>query len=202
MSWTALVPIKSTPLRKSRLAVSLSPSERAELSGAMLEHVVDRLHACKSIGQVLLLSPSPIGSHQWTQDWGQGLNRELARAQFATGSDPLLVIHADLPLLTADDVSALLEAALREGQAIAPDRHLVGTNAMAIADGAIVNWSFGASSFTQHRAVLRTGHAVVERPGLLLDCDTRADLLIAETGGFVWRETDRHRGSAFPDQER
>ncbi len=188
MSWTALVPIKSVHARKSRLAPHLSAAERARLSQAMLDHVVGRLRDCAPVGQVLLLSPAPVGSYDRIRDEGRGLNEELACAQCATGTGKLLVIHADLPLLAAGDLDALLEAATRAGQALSPDRHLTGTNAVAIADGATLRWCFGADSFRRHRDVLRPGHAVVRRPGLLLDCDTGSDLTIAEDGGFRWRD--------------
>ena len=95
------------------------------------------------------------------------------------------MIHADLPLLTVADLDVLLSAAAARGQAIAPDRHRTGTNAVAIADGAPIAWQFGVDSFARHRAILAPQHAVAERPGLLADCDTFADLLHAEAGGFV-----------------
>lgn len=195
MSWTALVPIKSVALRKSRLAPHLSPLERTMLSEAMLGRVLSRLHDCASIGRVLLLSPSPIGSHDWVRDRGRGLNEELVQARSVSGTGPTLVVHPDLPLLATEDVDVLLAAATRHGQAIAPDRHRTGTNAVALADGAPIVWRFGAGSLARHRDVLRKSHVVVERPGLMLDCDRPEDLTMAERGGFVWRGPRR---AGFP----
>ncbi len=187
MRWTALVPIKAAPARKSRLATHLSAADRTELSEAMLAQVVGRLHDCPEVGRVIVLSPLPVGD-DWVRDGGRGLNEELAQACSARVSGPLMVIHADLPLLTVADVDTLLTAAVASGRAIAPDRHLAGTNAVAVADGSALAWCFGAASFARHRRALASGHAVVERTGLMLDCDTYDDLLLAEAGGFVWRD--------------
>ncbi len=148
----------------------------------MLHHVVERLRDCGSIRRVVLLSPSPVGSYDWVPDEGRGLNEELARVRLAAGAGPLLVIHADLPLLAVHDIEILPQAATRHDQALAPDRHLTGTNAVAIADGALIDWCFGADSLNRHRDALRPGHAVVQRLGLLVDCDTTSDLMIDPSG--------------------
>ncbi len=187
MNWTALVPIKAMASRKSRLSSHLSPSERARLSEFMLDHVLDRLSACAQIARVLILSPAPVGSTPRVQDLGRGLNEELTHARYALGAGPLLVIHADLPLLQTDEIDGLLDAARICGRAIAPDRHRRGSNAVALADAAPVSWHFGPGSFARHRAAFPPGHAVIERRGLLLDCDTQADLMAAQEHGFDWR---------------
>ena len=185
MRWTALVPIKAASARKSRLEPHLSAAERVQVTEVMLAHVVGRLNEFRSIGRVVVVSPVPVDAADWLRDEGRGLNEELVHARFAAGPGPILVIHADLPLLTDADLGVLLTAAAACGHAIAPDRHRTGTNAIAVADGAPVAWQFGADSFARHRAILAPDHAVVERPGLLVDCDTHADLLHAEAGGFV-----------------
>ncbi len=194
MKWAALVPLKTAPMRKSRLSGVLTPQERVALTAAMLEHVLDRLRACPRIGVVRVLSPDPLTGVATIRDQGGGLNVEIGRAQAAIGHIPLIVIHADLPLLRESDVEAVLSAAEASGQAIAPDRSFTGTNAVALADGAPVAWSFGPASFDLHRTCLRSGHAVVRRRGLAADCDTPGDLseLLASGFGFP-RDATRAR---------
>ena len=51
-----------------------------------------------------------------------GLNVELERAVARVGSDRVVIVSADLPLLRSSDMDALLRSALAEGSAIAPDR--------------------------------------------------------------------------------
>lgn len=137
------------------------------------------------IARAMVLSERPPAGWRgsWAADHGHGLNQELAVARAAIGPVPLLIIHGDLPLLAPDDVCVLLEAALRSGLALAPDRHGTGTNALAIQDGRPFAFSFGPDSFRQHAA--QGEAAIVERPGLALDVDTAGDLDAAIAGGFI-----------------
>jgi 2-phospho-L-lactate guanylyltransferase len=172
VTWSALVPLKLGPERKSRLAARLSAAERAHLSDTMAAHVLATLKPC--VTRVEVLAPVRVGDWQWREDLGRGLNAELiaARAEIA---GPLLVVFADLPLLTSDDVRALLAAAERAGVAIAPDRAGEGTNAIALADARSFRFAFGEGSFARHRAEA-PGAEIVLRQGLALDVDTPGDL--------------------------
>src|SRR3546814_10010019 len=94
-------------------------------------------------------------------DGGRGLNPELEQARKLVAGD-LIVLHADLPLLTPGDVTALIEAASESGLAIAPDRHRTGTNGLALKASTRLEFSFGADSFRLHR-LQRSDCMVVER---------------------------------------
>jgi 2-phospho-L-lactate guanylyltransferase len=171
MSWTAIVPLNYGRDCKTRLASLLSPAERSALVEAMARHVLEELSAVPAIGQIALLSPErpPFAGNRWIGDSGRGLNAELAdaRARYSGGT---LFIHADLPLLAAADVMALLAAAGEKGVAIAPDLAGTGTNALAIADDRAFTPAFGPGSFAAHRAAL-PGAAIVTTEGLGLDVD-------------------------------
>lgn len=182
MSWIALVPLKGGGPgglgRKSRLAPLLDEAERSALCEAMAGHVLDRLAACPAIADIRLLSPDPprrpgVG---WLKDLGRGLNGELDAARRALPASGLLVVHADLPLLERADIEAMLSAAKGAGIALAPDRHGLGTNAVALAPGAAMSFGFGGSSFARHHA-RAPGAAIVERCGLQWDVDTPEDLM-------------------------
>jgi len=185
VNWVALVPIKAASARKTRLSCVLSPDDRVALTAAMLDHVLGRLRACLRINVVRVLSPDALPGVLTVRDEGRGLNNEIACARFAIGPVPFVVIHADLPFLETGDVEALLTAAEASGQAIAPDRHFRGTNAVALADGVLIEWRFGPASFDLHRARLRPGHAVVHRRGLAADCDTPDDVSEVLASGFL-----------------
>jgi 2-phospho-L-lactate guanylyltransferase len=173
MSWTAIVPLNYGRDCKTRLASLLSPAERSALVEAMARHVLEELSAIPAIGQVALLSPErpPFAGDSWIADGGRGLNAELADARARFPGSATLFIHADLPLLAAADVMALLAAAGEKGAAIAPDLAGTGTNALAIADDrAAFTPAFGPGSFAAHRAAL-PGAAIVTTEGLGLDVD-------------------------------
>lgn len=189
MTWAAIVPLKPLGERKSRLASRLDTVARAQLSEVLLHHVLATLAQSVSIQTVILLSDvrPPEWTGCWIEDRGSGLNAELQAARARLGALPLLVIHADLPLIAAADVEAMIAAAGVAGCAIGPDRHGIGTNALALVDGRDFQFRFGPGSFAKHVAEANPRHIVVERPGLALDCDTPDDLAIASARGFVFR---------------
>lgn len=184
--WSAILPLKLSEDRKSRLASVLSPGERRELSDRMALHVITQLRAVHAVGAIIMLSPRPVPGWpvQHVLDQGRGLNAEIDAV--ASGiNGPLLVIHGDLPFVSADDIAALLDAAAPSGCAIAPDRHGLGTNALALSalpSGFI--FAFGPDSFALHRQRLHSNLAVVQRDGLALDIDTLDDLEQAVTRDF------------------
>jgi 2-phospho-L-lactate/phosphoenolpyruvate guanylyltransferase len=186
VKWTALVPLKTAAIRKSRLATRLGQDERIGLSQALLGRLLEALHAVPRITGIVLIADEAARDPtvRWIADQGRGLNAELEAARIAIGAVPLLVIHADLPFVGAPDLEAFLDAAEQAGSAIAPDRHDVGTNALALANDSRIAFRFGASSFADHHAQAGEG-AVIRRRGLALDCDTPDDLDLAIAGGFV-----------------
>jgi 2-phospho-L-lactate guanylyltransferase len=185
--WNAIVPWKTAGQRKTRLAPTLSPPERDRLAQALFDHVIGVLDACPGIGRIGILSETrpnaPLGraDRDWLPDGGLGLNAELQALQI-TG--PRLVIHADLPLVTPEDVEALLSAA-RGGAAIAPDRHGSGVNALALEASVSMEFQFGPNSFARHQEQVGGRLTVVSRPGLALDIDTPDDLAEAVRLGFL-----------------
>jgi 2-phospho-L-lactate guanylyltransferase len=114
---------------------------------------------------------------------GMGLNRGLDQAReeaVADGIETLVVLHGDLPNLTAADVIALISAVpAPSGVAIAPDRAGRGTNGLALRPPRAIPFLFGAGSFAAHRSAAEAAGlpvAIVERPGLAFDLDTPEDL--------------------------
>ena len=184
MSWTAVMPLKQGIDRKSRLSGTLSPDQRSILSDHMADHVQSVLNACQRIDRVLIVSseksPRVCG---WRRDHGRGLNVELTALRASLADTSMIIVHGDLPLLSTDDVSALIAAA-GKGVAIAPDRHGTGTNALACAAHASVAFAFGPDSCALHLASTGGRAQLVERSGLAIDVDTPDDLDCALAGGL------------------
>lgn len=116
-------------------------------------------------------------------DQAGDLNAALEQARATVrraGADALLVVHGDLPLITADDVWALADAlAAGADLVLAPDRAEVGTNALGGWLAAGMPFLFGGASFARHMAAAawRELHvAVVRSPTLALDVDTPESL--------------------------
>jgi 2-phospho-L-lactate/phosphoenolpyruvate guanylyltransferase len=150
----------------------------------MAAHVLSCLRATPEIARIMVLSPhAPTQADvEWTRDLRRGLNAELAALR-ETVAGPLLVIHGDLPLLEAEDVSALLAAARGAGVVLAADRHGLGTNAVALRPDADFVFAFGEHSLARHAST--PGAVTLVRTGLGWDVDSPADLdAVLKTG---WR---------------
>ena len=189
MSWTALIPIKGSAERKTRLGHRLPCDRRVVLTERLLAHAISVLDECSAIAEVRLLSDMPVAT--WSRsiepDQGQGLNAELRRFAGQWDGGRLLVLLPDLPFLSAEDISALLARA-EGGCAIAPDRHGRGTNAIALADPRGFPFSFGDDSFAIHLCLSGSAVHVVRRTGLAFDIDFPEDLdeaIAAEAPGLT-----------------
>lgn len=191
MTLWAIVPVKPLRRGKSRLAAALADEERAELNRMLLERTLRTLLDLKEVEQVLVVSRDSsalalardLGARTVQEDGAPALNTALKRATVVAqvyASRGVLVIPADLPLLTADDVRALLQRATDPPVVvIAPDRHRKGTNALLLAPANLIEYDFGGESFQHHCERARQVGArleVVELPSLGLDLDLPEDL--------------------------
>lgn len=190
MTLWAIVPVKPLRRGKSRLAGTLSEDERTELNRALLEHTLETLSELKEVDNVLVVSRDPNalniarnhGARTVQEDGQPHLNTALKRATviaqlYATRG--VLVLPADLPLVTAEDIRTLLDRAVKPPVVvIAPDRHKRGTNALVISPTGLIEYDFGENSFERHCAQVKKSGArleIVELPSLGLDLDVPED---------------------------
>lgn len=204
----ALVPVKDLREAKGRLATRLSPGDRAQLVLACLDRVLAALRQADSVEQVAVVSPTEavlsratgagaLGIDERVLGTEDGQNGALEAARMALlggmgtgiagtarGTDDrrvsLLVVSADLPLLRADDLDALVALAGEDRSVvIAPDRVGEGTNALLVRPGDAIPFRFGAGSRRQHQAEAERAGCVVRfyrGVGTALDLDEPADL--------------------------
>lgn len=186
IAWHALVPIKQGANGKSRLAPILSEEERNALALRMARHVVSELEASGAFAQITILSAQrpEWWRGNWSEDRGRGLNLELAAWRETVGKSPILIVHADLPLLRAGEINQLLAIAAAQGVALATDRAGRGSNALAIADHRSFAFRFGPDSRDRHAAQVPV-LAVLDLTGLSADVDTPEDLAFARAHGFL-----------------
>ena len=192
---SAVVPVKDLQGTKSRLAPILDPGARAGLTLYMMGRVVGALEEA-GVGDVCVVSPDRIVLHE-AQKRGatplvqesRGLNPALEegrRRALDVGASTLLVLPADLPLLDADDVRAVLEASDGQSVVISPDGARSGTNALLVRPPDALPFAFGPDSFEAHLGAARKRGLevrVCERPHLAFDLDTAGDLArLKQTG--------------------
>ena len=190
MSIWAIVPVKPLRLGKSRLSSVLSDDERAILNRMFLEQTLDVLRNTPTVSQTLVISRDPAalalaresGARTILEDGNPNLNNALTRAtmlarNYATG---VLVLPADLPLLTKDDLLLFFEHIYKSPcVVITPDRLENGTNALLMAPGGLIKYDFGRGSFTRHCNLARNVGArleIVRNQHIELDLDTPDDL--------------------------
>jgi 2-phospho-L-lactate guanylyltransferase len=183
MSCWAVIPLRATPDSKSRLAGVLDAPARAELVDAMLARVLEAARGARNVSRVCLMGTSRAALPDdvtLLSEPGGGLNAAAASALVQADADRLIIIHADLPQVTAQDIELL--AAAPEGTiAIAPDRHGTGTNAISLPLPAAKGFSFafGTDSFARHKVEAeRIGLRLeeVHSQGLARDVDEPEDL--------------------------
>lgn len=191
MTLWAIVPVKPLRRGKSRLAATLTEDERAELNRMLLERTIRTLTDLKEVEEVLVVSRDSsalamardLGARTVQEDGAPTLNTALKRATVVAqvyASRGVLVIPADLPLLSRDDILALLERAVDPPVVvIAPDRHEKGTNALLLSPANLIEYDFGGDSFIRHCDRARKAGArleIVKLPSLGLDLDWPEDL--------------------------
>lgn len=163
----AVVPVKLFSRTKRRLISLLSWHEREALAHAMLEDVLFALtHAPSPAGVAVITGDATAaavahaaGALVIADAENAGTTAAVmaaARHLEKMGREGMLVIPADVPLITPADVEAILAA-----HRIAPSVTLVpagndgGTNALACSPLQAVPFSFGEDSFRRHREAAR-----------------------------------------------
>lgn len=193
MSLWAIVPVKALDESKSRLQGVLTPNQRAELSREMLLHTLQVLAEMSEIERTLVVSADPKvlalakqhNAAALAERGSPALNKALNQATAIVreaGVKAVLVLPADLPLIRAADVKALIDHAEDPPVVIiSPDRRRSGTNALLVAPPATIEYAFGPDSFDRHvRRADASGARIeiVELPALGLDVDVPEDLEI------------------------
>lgn len=190
MTLWAIVPVKPLRRGKSRLAGTLNEDERTELNRTLLQHTLETLSGLKEVDGVLVVSRDPNaltiarnhGARTVQEDGQPELNTALKRATIVAqvyATRGVLVLPADLPLITRDDILTLIKRATEPPVVvIAPDRHGKGTNALLISPPGLIEYDFGENSFQRHCELIKKAGArleVVDLPSLGLDLDLPED---------------------------
>lgn len=193
MSVWAIIPIKPLSKAKSRLAPALEPEARRQLAEAMMRHVIAVVRRAPQVKGVLVISRDPtalaaarlLGAQTVTEGDHGELNTALLRATrvvMERGAASVLILPADLPLITTDDIAEIVRLGddLNHSRSvvIAPDQSEDGTNALLIRPPGLIHYGYGIGSFERHMELARAMGADVQvyrSPRLALDIDVPAD---------------------------
>jgi 2-phospho-L-lactate guanylyltransferase len=174
---TAVVPIRSFE-GLSRLADAL-PADRR--STVMLRLALRTTETLRDAGTTVVVVSGDPAVRAWASNQHLRVVDEpdppgldaAAAAGIDTTKGPWLVVHADLPLISGDDVGAALAALDSHGHVVAPS-HDGGTSLIG-GKWPIFEFAYGPGSFRRHLARVPTAKVLV-RHGLALDLDRVRDL--------------------------
>ncbi len=173
-----LVPVKAFTEAKQRLALVLSPSDRARLARWLADGVVQSLGATPVFvvcddDEVRRWADDAGATALWTARLGlNGAVDDGVAAIAAAGFDHVVVTHADLPL-----PHGLVEIARPSTSTFVPDRRRDGTNVMSFPTALPITAQYGPGSFGRHRASAITSATEVRFDHhLSIDLDTPSDL--------------------------
>lgn len=176
--WRVLIPVKALATAKTR--TGLDPEWRRELTLAMLRDVVASVRRTAHVDEVAICTGDPQLLDElpheaiWLTSGRGGLNAELSEAlgdPWAQASgQPTAVVVADLPCLTARDLSRVLALAAQGLGALVASCD-GGTTILAARDPHRLTPRFGKGSATEHRRWYRDVTASVGT-GCRLDVDT------------------------------
>jgi 2-phospho-L-lactate guanylyltransferase len=191
MTIWAIVPVKPLRRGKSRLAGMLTEDQRTRLNRYLLEHILTILNEVTEIEHTLVVSRDPtalaltrsMGGRTVLEGGAPQFNTALKRATAvarAHGAHAVLILPADLPLITAADVRKLLQRGKNPPVVvIAPDRRDNGTNGLLVNPAGLIEYGYGLGS--NHRHAERASEAgarveIIPSETIGLDLDLPEDL--------------------------
>ena len=185
-----LIPVKILKNAKQRLSPILDQPARFALAQAMIQDVAEVLGAWADRPEVTLVTSDPFALDLAQQFDFQVIPDDFNRSEtdaieMAThivmerGVKFSLVIPGDIPLLTVNDMRAVLDAAPTAGSVLVPAADGRGTNAALRSPADLFPLRFGNDSFRPHLAAARATRrpcVVLSLPGIALDVDNVTDL--------------------------
>ena len=183
----AVVPLKNLKLAKSRLSNILAEGERQELVLAMFDDVLVSLRASHFIDEIFLVADKyfdPVADVQMITEiknrgYDEAIIEALKHSQI-NQAQAMLILPADLPLVSRDELNTLIRDQEDRSIRIAGARDQDGTNALVMKPPHLLATSFGVGSFKRHKKFAKALSVKIEEvnlPGLSFDVDTEKDLI-------------------------
>lgn len=184
-----IVPVKRLGMAKSRLSPLLSVDERKQFCLEMLKDVLTAIKAAKYIQQTIVTGKDETAL-QIARDFGAtffkesklGLNqavREVINWCLQKEALSVLILPADVPLVTSLDLNKIFVQQQNSGMVISPSRSGEGTNALLLAPPNVIPPSYGPRSFPKHiekALALGINIHIIRSSRVALDIDTVEDL--------------------------
>lgn len=187
----AVVPVKDFATAKQRLEAVLPPAVRRRLAEVMLEDVLAEVTTASGLDRVFVVTrdeqavaiATERGASLIVDPDNHGETEAVALATHALvqhGIHAMLVLPADIPLITREDVEQVVHAGREADVVLVPAHDGRGTNAVLLSPPDVLPLRFGNDSFHPHLQLARDSGlrtSILHLPRIALDIDTPADLI-------------------------
>ncbi len=184
-----IIPFKGVMESKSRLASGISDELRKHLVVAMLSDVIAAVNSSKKLSHLIVITSEknienimPKDATLLLEDKPRGINQAIIEAtEYSLGmnSEATLVIPADLPLITPQDIDAIIYEGKSKPVVILSPSLTGGTNILFRAPPQIIEPKFGRNSFQAHLKESRKMNIepkIYSSPRVSLDLDEIEDV--------------------------
>ena len=190
MSVFVVVPVKRLEMAKSRLSPLLSINERKQFCLEMLKDVLTAVKTAKCVHRTVVISMDETAL-QVAKSFDAipfmenklGLNQailEVINWCIERGVSSILILPADIPLVTSLDLNRILSLGKNSGIIISPSKSGEGTNALLLTPPNVIPTFYGQHSFRKHieeASIRGTDIHVFRSSRVALDIDTIDDLI-------------------------
>jgi len=184
-----IIPVKILDNAKSRLSSLLNDDERKQFCLKMLEDVLRTVKSTKLAHETIVVSKDPMVSENaenfgvtYLKEGKTGLNDTVSEAVnwcIERRATSVLVLPADIPLVTSTDLKRIFSLGENASMVISPSRNGKGTNALLLKPPDVISTFYGPSSFERHikeATKLKISFRRYKSPSIALDIDTVDDL--------------------------
>ncbi|MGQ0526083.1 MAG: 2-phospho-L-lactate guanylyltransferase [Betaproteobacteria bacterium] len=188
----AVVPVKRLSRSKGRLAPLLARAERVALARVMLEDVLSALRRAETLAGVIVITAddevAAVARRTDADIMIEHQSHGMASAVIAAarhlqrrGDAAMLVVPADVPLVTAQDIETLIDTQhASPAVTLVPADRDGGTNMLLCSPPEAIPFQFGDDSFARHRQATRAAGVeprVLRLKGAGLDLDRPEDIV-------------------------
>lgn len=185
----AIIPAKKLDNAKSRLSSLLKDNERKQFCLKILEDVLRTVKSTKRVHETVVVSKDTMVSEiaknfevAYLKERKTGLNKTVSEAVdwcVERGAMSVLVLPADIPLVTPTDLNRIFTLGEKTSMVISPSRDGKGTNALLLTPPNVSPTFYGPRSFQRHikeATKLKISFSRYRSPRIALDIDTIEDL--------------------------
>jgi 2-phospho-L-lactate guanylyltransferase len=189
MTVFVIIPVKRLDDAKSRLSVLLTDDERKQFCLTMLEDILRTVKSTAGIHQIVVISKAPEVSNitknfeaTYLDESKNGLNEAVSEAInwcIRKEATSVLILPADIPLVTPTDLDRMLALRGKAAMVISPSKNGKGTNALLLTPPNVCETFYGPSSFQKHieeASERKISFCKFKSSRIALDIDTVNDL--------------------------